>query len=96
MAIGTKAPKGNAAKGTSKGKPSTPAPKKAAPKQEGYDDTNRFVLFPNDKDGNENRPDYTGNITLEDGRKLRLAAWLKTSDKVGEYLSGQVSEMQEA
>lgn len=61
-----------------------------------YDDSNRGVLFTNDKDGNENRPDYTGNIAIkaedfepgDDGLiRVRLAAWLHESPKVGQYLS---------
>ena len=58
-----------------------------------YDDKNRFVLFKNtDKAGNESRPDYTGNITLEDGKELRLAAWMKESKNGLKFLSGAVSE----
>ena len=60
---------------------------------EDYDDKNRFVLFKNtDKGGNESRPDYTGNITLEDGKELRLAAWMKESKNGLKFLSGAVSE----
>jgi hypothetical protein len=61
-----------------------------------YDDTNRGVLFTNDKDGNESRPDYTGHVFINPEEyevgangliKLRLAGWLKESEKVGPYLS---------
>lgn len=86
------------AKGTTKGK-GAPPEKKAPPVREAkgkdFDDTNRFVLFQNDKDGNEARPDYTGNITLADGSKLRLAGWLSHSEKVGDFISGKVSEFEE-
>jgi hypothetical protein len=59
-----------------------------------YDNTNTFVLFKNDKDGNEARPDYTGTVELEGGKKLRLAAWVKTPKSGGEdFLSGRVSEL---
>lgn len=73
-------------------------------KQSGsFDNTNRFVLWPNDKGDNENRPDYTGTITVKpedfkldgDGNyTLRMAAWVKAGDpkKGGDFLSGQVSQ----
>lgn len=67
-------------------------------KQGKFDDTNRGVLFVNDKGDNENRPDYTGNIAInpedyevgDDGLiRVRLAGWNKQSDNVegGAYLS---------
>jgi hypothetical protein len=60
-----------------------------------YSNVNSFVLFKNDKEGIENRPDYTGSIELEDGKKLRLAAWVKTPKSGGDdFLSGRVSEIQ--
>lgn len=61
-----------------------------------YDNTNTFVLFKNDKDGNEARPDYTGTIELENGEKKRLAAWVKQSQAGNKFLSGRVSEPQVA
>lgn len=61
-----------------------------------FDDSNRGVLFVNDKDGNDARPDFTGNLAIkpedyeagDDGLiRIRLAAWNKNSGKVGDYLS---------
>lgn len=57
-----------------------------------FDNTNRGVLFPNDKEGNEKRPDYTGNadIQIPDGAKpgqvikFRLSGWVK------EYSGGKL------
>lgn len=73
------------------------APKgKASSKGSTYDDTNRGVLFVNDKDGNDARPDFTGKLSLKvedfevdgDGNiEVRLAAWRQDSPKIGEYLS---------
>lgn len=60
-----------------------------------YDNTNTFALFKNDKEGNEKRPDYTGSIELEGGKKLRLAAWIKEGKK-GKFMSGKVSEFQDS
>lgn len=77
-------------KATSKGE-SAPA---AAKGEGSYDNTNRGVLFPNDKEGNESRPDYTGKINV-DGVDKRLAAWISTSDRVGEYLRISVSDFEQ-
>ena len=46
---------------------------------EQYDNTNSFALFKNDKGDNESRPDYTGNITLEGGKEMRMACWIRES-----------------
>lgn len=79
-------------------------PTKAPAKQQSkggngdFDDTNRGVLFVNDKGDNEARPDFTGNIAInpddfvvsEDGLiRIRIAAWNKPSDRVlgGQFLS---------
>jgi hypothetical protein len=70
-----------------------------------FDDSNRGVLFVNDKDGNDSRPDFTGNLAIkpedyesgDDGLiRIRLAAWKKESDKVGEYLSIAASAPQQS
>ena len=42
-----------------------------------YDNTNKGVLFRNDKEGgNANWPDYRGNINI-DGKEFWLDAWIK-------------------
>lgn len=51
-----------------------------------YDNTNRGVLFPNDKKGNEKRPDMTGDINVE-GVEYRLSAWKKSSKAGNNFLS---------
>ena len=43
-----------------------------------WDDTNRGVMFDNDKAGNPNRPDYKGTINVE-GTEYRISAWHKKS-----------------
>jgi len=58
---------------------------------EQYDNTNRFVLFKNNKD-KETQPDYTGKITLEGGKEMRLSAWLKESKAGNTFMSGTMSE----
>lgn len=57
-----------------------------------YSNQNSFVLFTNNKKEKETQPDYQGKIVLEDGRELRLAAWLKESKGGTKFLSGKVSE----
>lgn len=65
---------------------------KSGDKQVSYDNTNSGVLFKNDKEGNEKRPDYTGKIDVG-GTEMRLAAWLREG-KSGKFLSLKVSEME--
>lgn len=82
----------------------TKAPKGKQAKKD-FDDTNRGVLFPNEKDGNENRPDMTGSLAINpedyevggDGLiRIRLAAWQKHSEKTGaDYLSVSASPPQQ-
>lgn len=52
-----------------------------------YDNTNSGLLAKNDKQGNENRPDYRGSINV-DGREYWLSAWIKTG-RDGTKLAGQ-------
>lgn len=59
-----------------------------------YDDTNRFVLFINDKGGNEKRPDYTGKLTLPGGQVMRMSAWIREG-KSGTFMSGQIEPQQQ-
>lgn len=51
-----------------------------------YSNENRGVLFPNDKKGNEKRPDFTGDLNV-DGVEYRLSAWKKASKQGNNFLS---------
>ena len=51
-----------------------------------YDNTNRGVLFPNDKKGNEKRPDFTGDLNVG-GVEYKLSAWKKASKAGNNFLS---------
>ena len=62
---------------------------------EQYDNTNSFALFKNDKGDNESRPDYTGTVTLEGGKEMRMACWIRESKSGLKFLSGRLSEPQE-
>jgi uncharacterized protein (DUF736 family) len=58
-----------------------------------YDNTNRGVLFKNDKKTADNHPDYKGKINTG-GEDFWLSAWIKDGDK-GKYMSLSVTPMEE-
>ena len=51
-----------------------------------YDNTDKGVLFKNDKEGNEKRPDYKGSINVG-GVDYWLSAWIRTSKAGSKYMS---------
>lgn len=53
-----------------------------------YDNEMRFVLFRNDKNGNDKRPDYRGTAQVG-GVEYKLSAWIKESAK-GKFVSGMI------
>ena len=56
-----------------------------------YDNTNRGVLFVNDRKTTDKHPDYKGNIHFGTV-KMSLSAWKKTSSSGKQFLSISVSE----
>jgi uncharacterized protein (DUF736 family) len=54
-----------------------------------YDNTNRGVLFKNDKKSTDKHPDYTGKIDVN-GAEFKVAAWIKESPK-GKFMSLSIS-----
>jgi hypothetical protein len=58
---------------------------------EKYDDTNRGVLFNNDRKTKETQPDMTGKLNV-DGVTKRLSVWAKTSKAGTQYWSVSVSD----
>jgi len=55
-----------------------------------YDNTNRGVLFKNDRKENEKHPDYRGTINV-DGHDFEISAWIKDGKK-GKFMSLSVKE----
>lgn len=52
-----------------------------------YDNNLSGVLFKNDKQGNEKRPDYKGSCEI-DGANLWVSAWVREKkDGSGKYMS---------
>lgn len=53
------------------------------------------VLFENDQKGNDKAPNYSGPVEpFVSSKQLQMAAWKKTSDNAGNFLSIRVSEKQ--
>jgi hypothetical protein len=51
-----------------------------------YDNTNRGVLFKNDRKEKETHSDYNGTININ-GKEHYLDAWLKESKNGGRFMS---------
>lgn len=58
-----------------------------------YDDTNKGVIFPNDRKETEKQPDFKGSINIE-GRDYWISGW-KKSGKKGPLVSLSVQAKQE-
>lgn len=56
-----------------------------------YSNENTGVLFQNDKDGNEKRPDYKGKLNVE-GVDFEIAGWKRLSKAGKPFLSLKISE----
>lgn len=55
-----------------------------------FDNTNRGVLFRNEKRTNEKAPEYEGKIDIN-GKEYRLAAWIKESKAGKKFFSLSVT-----
>lgn len=58
-----------------------------------YDNTNRGVLFKNDRKEKDSHPDYKGNINVG-GEEFWLSAWIKEGNK-GKFMSLSISPKEE-
>ena len=52
-----------------------------------YDNSNRGVLFKNDRKEKETHPDYKGSYTNGDGQEFWLSAWLKKDKNGNTFMS---------
>lgn len=55
-----------------------------------YDNTNKVVIFKNNKKENEKHPDYTGTVNVE-GKDYTISLWVKEG-KSGKFFSGKIHE----
>lgn len=58
-----------------------------------YDNTNRGVLFKNDRKEQDNHPDYTGKIDVG-GVEYWLSAWIKEGQR-GKFMSLSIKPREE-
>ena len=55
----------------------------------------RITLFKNDKDGNERRPDFRGELKTPEGTQLRVSLWVSEAKSGKKYLSGRVEALED-
>lgn len=58
---------------------------------ESFDNTNRGVMFKNQKKDSERHPDYTGKVNV-DGKDYDLSCWVKQSKSGQKFFSLAVKE----
>jgi hypothetical protein len=61
-----------------------------------YDNTNRGVLFKNDRKEKETHPDYKGSYTDANGSEFWLSAWLKKDKNGNVFMSLSTTAKDEA
>ena len=55
-----------------------------------YDNTNKVVIFKNNKKEKETQPDYTGTVNLN-GVDFSVSLWIKEG-KAGKFFAGSIQE----
>ena len=61
-----------------------------------YDNSNRGVLFKNDRKEKETHPDYKGSYTSGDGQEFWLSAWIKKDKNGNSFMSLSTTAKDEA
>jgi uncharacterized protein (DUF736 family) len=56
-----------------------------------FDNTDRGVLFKNNRKENDKHPDYTGTLNVK-GHEYEISAWIKTSAKGTKFMSLSIKE----
>lgn len=57
---------------------------------------NTIILFENEKKTQDKHPDYTGKMHDASGKEFFVSCWVKQSAKGTEYLSGSITDADEA
>lgn len=60
-----------------------------------YDNTNRGVLFKNDRKQSDRHPDYNGSITLANGEEHWLSAWIKRDKNGKHFMSLSIGDLKQ-
>jgi hypothetical protein len=55
----------------------------------------RITAFKNDKEGNDKRPDYRGELKTPEGTHLQFSLWIREAKSGVKYMSGQVEPLRE-
>lgn len=59
-------------------------------------DPGKAVIFKNDKEGNEKRPDYRGELVTPSGEHLRISLWVNEAKSSGQkYFGGKVDAVEQ-
>jgi hypothetical protein len=53
-------------------------------------DPGKAVIFKNDKEGNDKRPDYRGELRTPSGEQLRISLWVNEAKSGQKYFGGNV------
>ncbi len=61
-----------------------------------YDNSNRGVLFKNDRKEKETHPDYKGSYTDANGAEFWLSAWIKKDKNGNSFMSLSTTAKDEA
>lgn len=57
-------------------------------------DPGKAVIFKNDKEGNDARPDYRGELKTPSGEQLRISLWVNEAKSGQKYFGGKVDAPQ--